>query len=67
MIPWVLLGEARVPTDGKRLSLYQRADEFSIRLSGVGGELMNSRVHGSEEARDVRGRLLARSEFSCTP
>jgi len=49
MIPWVLLGEARVAVDGKRLSLYQRDGEFSIRLGG-GGELMNSRSHGSEEA-----------------
>jgi len=50
MIPWVLLGEARVAVDGKRLSLYQRDSEFSIRLGGGGGELMNSRSHGSEEA-----------------
>jgi spermidine synthase len=49
MIPWVLLGEARVAIDGKRLSLYQRDSEFSIRLGG-GNELMNSRSHGSEEA-----------------
>jgi len=50
MIPWALLGEARVAVDGKRLSLYQRDSEFSIRLGGGGGELMNSRSHGSEEA-----------------
>ncbi len=49
MIPWVLLDEARVAGDGKRLSLYQRDREFSIRL-GAGTELMNSRSHGSEEA-----------------
>ena len=49
MIPWVLLGEARVAVGGRRLSLYQRDSEFSIRLSGGGGELMNSRSHGSEE------------------
>lgn len=49
MIPWVLLGEARVAADGKRLSLYRRDSEFSIRLGGGGGELMNSRSHGSEE------------------
>jgi spermidine synthase len=28
----------------------RRGEEFSIRLSGIRGELMNSRVHGSEEA-----------------
>lgn len=50
MIPWVLLGEARVAIDGKKLSLHQRDTEFSIRLDGGGGELMNSRCHGSEEA-----------------
>ena len=49
MIPWVLLDEARVAVDGKRLSLYQRDSEFSIRLGGS-AELMNSRSHGSEEA-----------------
>lgn len=49
MIPWVLLGEARVAGDGKRLSLYRRDGEFSIRLDRGGGELMNSRRHGSEE------------------
>jgi spermidine synthase len=32
------------------MKLLQRAQEFSIRLSGIRGELMNSRVHGSEEA-----------------
>ena len=50
MIPWELLGEARVAGDGKRLSLYRRDREYSIRLGGGGGELMNSRSHGSEEA-----------------
>lgn len=50
MIPWVLLGEARVAVDGKMLSLHQRDTEFSIRLDGGGGELMNSRCHGSEDA-----------------
>ena len=40
MIPWELLGEARVAGDGKRLSLYRRDREYSIRLGGGGGELM---------------------------
>lgn len=48
MIPWELLGEARVASGG-RLALYQRGREFAIRLAGR-GELMNSRSHGSEEA-----------------
>jgi spermidine synthase len=38
-----------VPGDGGELRLYQRGDEFSIMAVGH-GELMNSRVHGSEDA-----------------
>jgi len=49
MIPWVLLDSAQVPGNGGELRLYQRGDEFSIRIAGH-GELMNSRVHGSEDA-----------------
>ncbi|MFT6916078.1 MAG: spermidine synthase [Motiliproteus sp.] len=50
MIPWTVLGNAEIPNGGGELKLSRRGDEFSIRLSGVRGELMNSRVHGSEEA-----------------
>jgi len=50
MIPWILLDSAQVPGNSGELRLYQRGDEFSIRIVGRGGELMNSRVHGSEEA-----------------
>lgn len=49
MIPWILLDSAAVPGNGGELRLYQRGDEFSIKIAGR-GELMNSRVHGSEEA-----------------
>ena len=49
MIPWVLLDSAQVPGNGGELSLYQRGNEFSIKIVGR-GELMNSRVHGSEDA-----------------
>jgi spermidine synthase len=49
MTPWILLDSAPVPGDGGELRLYRRGDEFSIKLSGR-GELMNSRVHGSEDA-----------------
>jgi len=49
MIPWVLLDSAQVPGNGGELHLYQRGDDFSIRVAGR-GELMNSRVHGSEDA-----------------
>ncbi|MBI5450804.1 MAG: hypothetical protein HY940_05550 [Gammaproteobacteria bacterium] len=62
MFPWVLLGETRVASDGKRLSLYQRDTEYSIRLGGRDGELMNSRSHGSEErlAELASARMAAR-------
>lgn len=49
MIPWILLDSAQVPGNGGELQLFQRGDEFSIKIVGR-GELMNSRVHGSEDA-----------------
>jgi len=49
MTPWTLLDSAQVPGNGGELRLYQRGDEFSIKIVGR-GELMNSRVHGSEDA-----------------
>jgi spermidine synthase len=48
MIPWELLDRAQVPGNGGELCLYRRGTEFSIRADGW--ELMDSRVHGSEEA-----------------
>ncbi len=48
MIPWTLLGSATIPGDGGEMRLYQRGSEFSIRVGAY--ELMNSRVHGSEDA-----------------
>lgn len=56
MIPWTLLGTAEIPNDGGQLKLTQREQEFSIHLTGVRGELMNSRVHSSE---------LALAELGC--
>jgi spermidine synthase len=49
MNPWTLLESASIPGNGGELRLYQRCEEFSITLVGR-GELMSSRVHGSEEA-----------------
>ena len=48
MIPWEFLGSAQVPGNGGKISLCRRGGEFSIRVDGC--ELMNSRVHGSEDA-----------------
>jgi spermidine synthase len=48
MNTWQLLGSAPVPGSDKTIGLFRREGEFSIRVDGR--ELMNSRVHGSEEA-----------------
>ncbi|OOZ38675.1 hypothetical protein BOW53_14610 [Solemya pervernicosa gill symbiont] len=48
MRPWELLDTASVPGEGSELRLYRRGDEYSIKSGLV--ELMNSRVHGSEDA-----------------
>jgi spermidine synthase len=47
MIPWELIDSAQAPGGGE-LRLYRRGREYSIQVDG--NELMNSRVHGSEEA-----------------
>ena len=49
MIPRILLGTALIPDTDKELQLYQSGDLFSIKIPGR-GDLMNSRVHGSEKA-----------------
>jgi|TARA_B110000503_G_C7087723_1_gene388063 spermidine synthase len=49
MIPWIQLGTAQIPNNGGELKFSQRGDEFSIRLSGIRGELMNSRLYNSEK------------------
>lgn len=48
MLPWTLLDTAEIPGDGGELRLHQRGSEYSIRVGAY--ELMNSRVHGSEDA-----------------
>jgi spermidine synthase len=48
MLPWTLLGTARIPGDDGELKLYQRGGEYAIRVGH--NELMNSRVHASEDA-----------------
>ncbi|MHB8909500.1 MAG: spermine/spermidine synthase domain-containing protein [Syntrophales bacterium] len=54
MIPWQLLESTPIPGKKEDLRLYRRGAEFSIRVDGA--ELMNSRIHGSEEAL---------AEFAC--
>ncbi|MBF7054428.1 hypothetical protein IOC61_14075 [Halomonas sp. KAO] len=44
------IGTASIPGQGTRLRLLKRNDEFSIRIAGAPGELMNTRLHGSEDA-----------------
>lgn len=60
MIPWTLLDTAAIPGRGGDLRLLRRGSEYSIRIGQ--GELMNSRLSGSEEAlaslaaERIRGR-----------
>lgn len=48
MIPWVLLDKVAIPGNNKELRLYQRNQEYSIKINAC--ELMNSRMHHSEDA-----------------
>lgn len=48
-IPWEFIESAQVPGGEGELRLYQRESHFSIRIAGH-GELMNTHVHGSEDA-----------------
>jgi spermidine synthase len=67
MLPRNLLGTATIPDTKVQLQLYQSGELFSIKIPGR-GDLMNSRVHGSEKAladlacenlrRDANPRLL---------
>jgi len=56
MNPWVEIDQATVPGDGGEMKLLQRTHEFTINVKNE--ELMNSRLHGSEEAL---------AELTCTP
>lgn len=62
MIPWIFLDSAPVPGSGGEMRLYQRGREHSIMIDGH--ELMNSRVHGSEDALSklTCARLAGRSK-----
>lgn len=60
MIPWVPLARAPIPGTQQALCLYRRGEqlEFSIQISGYVSELMNSRLHNSEDAL---------AELGCAP
>ncbi len=45
-----LLDSAMIPDNGGELRFYQRGDEFSIEVVGIGGDLMTTAIHGSEDA-----------------
>jgi len=49
MDPWKTIASTTVPGSDTELTLSQRDDDFAIRISGVPGDLMNSRMHHSEE------------------
>ena len=48
VIPWEEIDRAEVPGHKGEVILLKRGKEFSIRTAGT--ELMNSRLHGSEDA-----------------
>jgi spermidine synthase len=54
---WITIDSTTIPGSDTELTLSQCNDDFAIRISGVPGDLMNSRTHHSEDAL---------AEFSCT-
>ncbi|SDT91076.1 spermine/spermidine synthase domain-containing protein [Halopseudomonas salegens] len=63
----ILLDTAPIPDQAEALCLFEYGEDFVIKLqSGKGGQLMNSRMHGSEDAlaaipcSKVAGRPAAR-------
>jgi spermidine synthase len=60
VIPWEEIDRAKVPGHDGEIRLLKRGSEFSIRTPDA--ELMNSRVHGSEDAlAELACRRLKRS------
>jgi len=64
MKPWIELDRAQIPEENGELILRKRDTEYSIRTKST--ELMNSRLHGSEDALAelVCKRLKHRSDLS---
>lgn len=59
-----LIDTASIPGEGGELRLFKQGDHYAIKLSGIAGELMNTRTHGSEDALAelVCVRVAARSQ-----
>ena len=57
MNPWITIDSTTIPGSDVELTLSQRSDDFAIRIAGVPGDLMNSRMHHSEDAL---------AEFACS-
>jgi spermidine synthase len=47
---WKIIDSTTIPESDKELALLQCDSDFAIRVSGVPGDLMNSRMHHSEDA-----------------
>lgn len=54
---WTTIESTTVPASDTELTLWQCNDDFAMRLSGLPGDLMNSRRHHSEDAL---------AEYACT-
>lgn len=46
---WITIESSIIPGSDIELTLSQRNDDFAIRIAGVPGDLMNSRMHHSED------------------
>ena len=49
MDQWTTIDSSIIPGSDAKLTLSQYNDDFAIRISGVPGDLMNSRMHHSED------------------
>jgi spermidine synthase len=54
---WITIERTTIPGSDTELTLSQCNDDFAIRIFGLPGDLMNSRMHHSEDAL---------AEFACT-
>ena len=50
MEPWITIESTTIPGSDSELTLSRCNDDFAIRVSGIPGDLMNSRMHHSEDA-----------------